>query len=179
MFPEPEGEVELTPADKWILDELNLLVERTRKNYEEYEFSMIAEEIRNFVWNVFASHYVEMVKTRAYGGGFSQEEQQATWYTLHQVMRNILKILSPITPFITDYVWLELYSKESICKESYPELEWENGMEKLTDKLLEFNSKVWKEKKDQGLSMKAEIKITIPDELKVFEKDLVRMHNIR
>ena len=39
-----------------------------------------------------------------------KEEQQAAWYTLHQVMRNILKILSPITPFITDYIWMDLYS---------------------------------------------------------------------
>jgi len=179
MFPEPKENVELTDTDKWILDELNLLVERTKKNYENYEFSVIAEDIRNFVWNTFASHYVEMVKTRAYGEGFTKEEQQSAWYTLHQVMRNILKILSPITPFITDYIWQELYSEDSICKESYPELEWKNGIEKLSEKLLEFNSKVWKSKKDQGLSMKSEIKVTIPDEMKVFEKDLVRMHNLK
>ena len=179
MFPEPKGKVELTDTDKWILDELNLLVKRTEKNYEEYEFSVIAEDIRNFVWNIFASHYVEMVKTRAYGEGFSKEEQQAAWYTLHQVMRNVLKILSPITPFITDYVWMELYSKESLVKEVYPKLEWKNGMEKLTQKLMDFNSEVWKTKKDKGLSMKAEIKVSIPKELKVFEKDLVRMHNIK
>ncbi|NCO96966.1 MAG: valine--tRNA ligase [Candidatus Aenigmarchaeota archaeon CG_4_10_14_0_8_um_filter_37_24] len=179
MFPQAEGKVELLEADKWILDELNLLVGRCRANYEAYEFSMIAEDIRNFVWNVFASHYVEMVKTRAYGeGGFGKEEQKAAWFTLHEVMKNILKILSPITPFVADYIWLELYSKESICKESYPELKWKNGMEKLTGKLMEFNSMVWKTKKDQGLSMKDQIKVAIPAELKVFEKDLARMHGI-
>ncbi len=177
MFPEPDN-AELTDTDKWILDELNLLVERTRKNYEEYEFSMIADDVRNFVWNVFASHYVEMIKPRTYGEGFSKEEQQSSWYTLHEVMRNLLKILSPITPFITDYVWQGLYSKESICKESYPKLKWKNEMEKLTGKLVEFNSEVWKMKKDKGLTMKDAIKVSIPDELRVFEKDLVRMHNI-
>ncbi len=178
MFPEPEGDVELINTDKWILDELNLLVERTKKNYENYEFSMIAEDIRNFVWNTFASHYVEMVKVRAYGEGSTKEEQQSSRYTLHQVLRNILKILSPIAPFITDYIWQELYSEDSICKESYPELEWKNEMEKLSEKLFEFNSKIWKSKKDQGLSMKSEIEVNIPDDLKLFEKDLVRMHNI-
>jgi valyl-tRNA synthetase len=178
MFPE-SGKVELTETDKWILDELTLLVQRTKKNYEVYEFSVIADEIRNFVWNLFASHYVEMVKSRAYGDGFTEEERESSRYTLHQVLRNIIKILSPITPFITDYIWMELYSKESICKESYPDLEWKTGMEKFTEKLTEFNSKVWKMKKDQGMSMKAEIEIDIPDELKIFEKDLVRMHNIK
>jgi valyl-tRNA synthetase len=120
-----------------------------------------------------------MVKSRAYGDGFTEEERESSRYTLHQVLRNIIKILSPITPFITDYIWMELYSKESICKESYPDLEWKTGMEKFTEKLTEFNSKVWKMKKDQGMSMKAEIEIDIPDELKIFEKDLVRMHNIK
>ncbi|MEM5792934.1 MAG: valine--tRNA ligase [Candidatus Aenigmatarchaeota archaeon] len=178
MFPQPK-KVKLTPSDKWILDELRLLVERTKDNYDRYEFSVVAEDIRNFVWNVFASNYIEMVKVRAYGEGFNKEEQEAAWFTLHQVLKNVLIILSPITPFITEYIWLKLYSKESIFKESYPEINWNNGMEKFTEKLLEFNSRVWKEKKEKGLSMKAEIDIKIPEELKIFEKDLVKTHNIK
>jgi len=80
---------------------------------------------------------------------------------------------------MTDYIWQELYSKDSICKQSYPELKWKNGMEKLTDELIEFNSKVWKIKKDQGLSMKVEVNASVPKELKMFERDLVKMHNIK
>ncbi len=178
MYPEPEEDLKLTDSDKWILDELRLLVERTKRNYEVYEFSLIAEDIRNFVWDTFASHYIEMVKSRAYGQGFSEEEQKATWYTLHTVLKNILKILSPIIPFITDYLWMELYSDKSICTVSYPELDWDYGMDKSTERLLEFNSKVWKMKKDQGLSMKDEIEVEVPADLKIFEKDLVKMHNI-
>ena len=178
MFPQVD-EVSLQPTDKWILDELKLLVERTKKNYERYEFSLVAEDIRNFVWNIFASNYIEMVKTRVYGEGFTKEEQESAWFTIHEVLKNILKILSPITPFITDYIWMKLYSKESICLESYPKIEWNNGLEKLTQKLLDFNSSIWKEKKEKGLSMKSEINVEIPEELKIFEKDLVRMHNIK
>lgn len=178
MFPEPDA-AELTDTDKWILDELGLLIEKTKKNYEIYEFSVIAEDIRNFVWNIFASHYVEMVKVRAYGEDCTKKESESARYTLHQVLRNLLKILSPIIPFMTDYIWQELYSKDSICKQSYPELKWKNGMEKLTDELIEFNSKVWKIKKDQGLSMKVEVNASVPKELKMFERDLVKMHNIK
>lgn len=178
MFPEPD-DAELTDTDKWILDELGLLIEKTKKNYEIYEFSVIAEDIRNFVWNIFASHYVEMVKVRAYGEDCTKKESESARYTLHQVLRNLLKILSPIIPFMTDYIWQELYSKDSICKQSYPELKWKNGMEKLTDELIEFNSKVWKIKKDQGLSMKVEVNASVPKELKMFERDLVKMHNIK
>ncbi|MBD3155710.1 MAG: valine--tRNA ligase [Candidatus Aenigmarchaeota archaeon] len=177
MFPEPE-EASLTDSDKWILDELGALIERTKKNYEIYEFSLIAEDVRNFVWDTFASHYIEMVKSRAYGQEFNEKEQRAAWYTLHTVLKNILKILSPVIPFVTDHIWLDLYSDKNICTVSYPETEWEYGMQKLTEGLLGFNSKVWKMKKDKDLSMKDEVKVDIPDDLKRFKKDLVRMHHI-
>jgi len=177
MFPETENP-ELTETDKWILSELNLLIKKIKKNFENYEFADATESIRNFVWNTFASHYIEMVKTRAYGEGFSNEEQKSAWHTLHRILRTILKLLSPITPFITDYIWMELYSEKSIHVENFPESEWNFGLEKSTNDILKFNEKVWKEKKDKDLSLKTEIKIEIPQTLKSFENDLKKMHNI-
>lgn len=178
MFPQPKVKPKLTETDKWILDELGKIVQRCKDNYENYEFSIVAEDIRNFVWNIFAAHYLEMIKKRAYGDGVKPEEQESAWYTLHESLKNILKLLSPITPFITDYIWRELYSKESICKETFPEIKSEGGMEKLTEKLIEFNSNVWKTKKEKGLSMKDKINFKVPKDLKCFEADLVRMHNL-
>jgi len=177
MFPEPKKKVQ-TNTDKWILSELSMLIKRCRKGYEDFDFSIPSNEIRNFVWNLFAPHYIELVKTRAYGQGFTKEEQESAWYTLHTVLKNVLKLLAPITPFLTDYVWRKLYGKESIHKELFPEPEWDYGLEKFTNKLLEFNTSVWKRKKERGLSLKSEIRINIPEELKLFEKDLRTMHNI-
>ena len=50
--------------------------------------------------------------------------------------------------------------------------------DKFTKEITEFNSRVWNEKKDKGLSLKDSIKITIPDNLTMFSKDFVSMHNI-
>ncbi|MEM7825865.1 MAG: class I tRNA ligase family protein, partial [Candidatus Aenigmatarchaeota archaeon] len=83
-----------------------------------------------------------------------------------------------ISPFITDFIWNELYSKESIHLQRFPKPKWKKEMAKMTKLLIEFNSKVWKEKKKKGISLKEPIKIEIPEELKVFEKDLRVMHNI-
>ncbi len=168
----------LLASDKWILSELNTLVSNVKKNYEEYAFSDAANAIRNFVWNLFASNYVEMVKPRAYGDNFSKDEQEAAWYTLHLVMKTILKLLAPVIPFITDYIWRELYGSGSIHSESLPEPEWDFKLEKLSEALIQFNADVWKMKKDQNLSLKAEIKVDIPKDLVAMEKDLRRMHNI-
>ncbi len=168
----------LLASDKWILSELNALVSNVKKNYEEYAFSDAANAIRNFVWNLFASNYVEMVKPRAYGDNFSKDEQEAAWHTLHLIMKTVLKLLAPLTPFIADYIWRELYGKESVHLEELPQAEWDFKLGGLTDNLIQFNTDVWKTKKDKNLSLKAEIKVDIPKDLLVMEKDLKRMHNI-
>lgn len=178
MFPELK-KTELTATDKWILSELNELTKKCIEGYENFDFFIPANAIREFTWNLFASHYLEMAKPRAYGQGFNEKEQEAAWYTLHLVLKTLLKLFAPIAPFITDYTWRELYGKESIHLELLPKPEWEFGLEKFTGQITEFNTNIWKMKKDKGLSLKTEVKIEVPKELKVFEKDLVMMHNIK
>ena len=170
-----------TPSatDKWILSELDKLVEECKKGYKEYNFFVPAIALREFTWNVFAAHYIEMVKARAYGIGFSEEEKNGAIYTLHKILSTILKLLAPITPFITDYLWQTLYSKESIHKEMQVEKESHEDMTKLTHEITEFNSKVWNEKKAKDLSLKDSISIPIPESLSQFEKDLRSMHNLK
>jgi valyl-tRNA synthetase len=177
-FPQPD-KVELMKSDKWILSELNELIKKCMIGFEDFDFFIPANAIREFTWNLFAAHYIEMVKSRAYGEGFNEKEQKAAWYTLHIVLKTLLKLLAPITPFISDHVWIELYGKGSLHKENFPKAEWNYGLENLTEKLTEFNMKIWKEKKDKGLSLKTEIDIEIPKELKVFERDLRKMHSIK
>jgi valyl-tRNA synthetase len=177
-FPQPK-KAELTQTDRWILSELNKLIKECRKGYENFDFFIPANAIREFTWNLFASHYIEMVKPRAYGEGFGRKEKEAAWYTLHLVLKNLLKLFAPIAPFITDYVWMELYGKESIHRQSFPEPEWNFGLSKFTDEIVEFNTKVWKTKKNKGLSLKAEVEVKIPKNLERFGNDLKKMHNLR
>jgi len=177
QFPFPK-KVKLQASDKWILSELNKLIKECLKGYKSFNFFIPSTKIREFVWNLFASHYIEMVKPRAYGKGFNREEQKAAWFTLNFCLKNFLLLLAPITPFISEYLWLKLYSKKSICLEKFPRIRFESKLRNLTEKIVEFNSKVWEEKKKRGISLKDKIEIEIPEELKIFEKDLKAMHNI-
>jgi len=165
-------------SDKWILAELDKLVIECKKGYEEYNFFIPAIAIREFTWNVFAAHYIEMVKARAYGIEFSDEERDGAIFTLHKTLSTILKLLAPITPFITEHLWKELYSKNSIHKQRQVEPENIENDDNITKEIAEFNSKVWNEKKSQSLSLKDSIKIEVPEILKPFEKDLKSMHNL-
>ena len=119
-----------------------------------------------------------MVKARAYGIGFSEEERDAAIFTLHKVLATILKLLAPITPFITDYLWQTLYSDQSIHKQRQAEPENSEDLSQFTKEITEFNSKVWNEKKSKGLSLKESIAISVPENLSVFSKDFASMHNL-
>lgn len=167
-----------TTTDKWILSELDDLIKECKKGYDEYNFFIPAIAIREFTWNLFAAHYIEMVKARAYGIGFSDEERDGAIYTLHKTLSTILKLLAPITPFITEYLWKTLYSTESIHKQHQVETESKYNQNKITKEITEFNSKVWNEKKIKNLSLKDSITITIPESLESFKKDLKSMHNL-
>jgi valyl-tRNA synthetase len=168
----------VNPTDKWILAELDNLVKECKKGYEEYNFFVPAIAIREFTWNLFAAHYIEMVKARAYGIGFSDEERDGAIFTLHKTLSTILKLLAPITPFITEYLWKELYSKESIHRQLQVEPESLEDQSSITKEITEFNSLVWNEKKKQNLSLKDTISIEIPDNLKSYKNDLKSMHNL-
>jgi len=169
----------LTATDKWIISELNKLVFECNKGYENYNFFIPSTAIREFTWNLFASHYIEMVKARAYEIGFSDEEKNAAIFTLHHVLSTILKLLAPITPFITDYLWKKLYSENSIHKEQQVKQELFDDMTEITKSITEFNSKVWNEKKKNNLSLKDPIQVSVPSNLISFEKDLQAMHNLK
>ena len=168
----------LTETDKWILSELDNLISECQKGYNEYNFFVPAIAVREFTWNLFAAHYIEMVKGRAYGIGFTDEERDAAIFTLHKTLATILKLLAPITPFITDYLWRTLYSENSIHKERQVTPESHQDMTRFSKEIEEFNSKVWNEKKAKNLSLKDSISLPIPDILKPFEKDLKSMHNL-
>ncbi len=176
-FPKPRRAT-LMATDKWILAELSLAVRRCLEGYQDFNFFVPATTLRNFTWNIFADHYIEMSKQRAYGRGFSEKEQRAAWYTLHEVLRTVLLLLAPIAPFFTDYIWRKLYSNKSIHLEKFPKPKWDKRYAKYTEEIMRFNSMVWRIKKEKGMSLKDPISIEIPKKLKPFEKDLVAMHNI-
>ena len=166
-------------TDVWILSELNCLVAECGRGYRAYNFFVPAIAVREFTWNVFAAHYIEMVKARAYGIGFSDAERDSARFTLHKVLATILRLLAPITPFITEYLWKELYSQESIHRQSMPEALQTTDTANITKEISEFNSSVWNAKKSQDLSLKDPIRADIPESLATYGKDLRAMHKLK
>ncbi|NWJ99824.1 valine--tRNA ligase [Marine Group I thaumarchaeote] len=176
-FPMVES-ADLADTDKWIISELDKLVKDCKVGFDEYNFFIPAIAIREFTWNIFAAQYIEMAKARAYGIGFSDAERDGAIYTLHKVLSTLLKLLAPITPYITDFLWQTLYSDKSIHTEQQAKEESNEDLTQHTQAISDFNSKVWNEKKEKGLHLPDSIKIEIPKELEIFRKDLVAMHHL-
>jgi valyl-tRNA synthetase len=176
-FPEVKN-ARLQPSDKWILSELTLLIQKSMIGYRDYNFFVPSTAIRDFVWETFASHYLEMVKPRAYGEGFTKAQQKAAWYTLHTVLKNVLLILAPIAPFMPESIWRQLYSKKSIHAEQFPKPAWSKASKRYTQKILEFNREVWKTKKEKNLALRDPVEIKVPKALAPFKDDFVRMHSL-
>ena len=175
QFPFPK-KAKLKETDKWIIAELDKLTLECLEGYKEFNFFIPATKIREFVWNLFAPHYIEMVKARAYK---FDESSKSAWYTLHYSLRRLLILLAPIVPFITDYIWRKLYGKKSIHFEKFEKPKRINKkLISFTPIIIEFNSKVWNEKKKKGIPLNEKIKMKVPKELSKFKEDLISMHKI-
>jgi len=177
FFPDSKS-TSLMASDKWILSELTKLIERSMVGYREFDFFVPANEIRDFVWETFASHYLEMVKPRAYGQGFTKSQQRAAWYTLHTVLRTLLILLAPLIPYMTDYVWRQLYSKHTVHIERFPRARWSRDYSKYTEQMVTFNKEVWKIKEERNLALRDSLEMNVPQALLPFKTDLVKMHSL-
>lgn len=180
QFKHPKS-AELTETDKWIIQEVNELIKYTKEGYTEYDFHSPATKIKHFIWETFASHYIELVKTRAYNhdNKFTKEEQDSAIFALNYCLDNVLKLLAPIIPMMAHKIYRELRGKD-IHDEQFPEAKETFKLIFTTNELIGLNSRIWKAKKDASLSLKAEIKtLTIPKKFGGIEKDLVLTHNAK
>ena len=169
----------LAPEDRWILSEFDHVMARVEDAWARIDIYSAAQAIKGFGTGIFPSHWLEMTKSRLYEG-----DEGATW-TLHRVVRDLLCAFTPICPFFTHYLSSTLYGKSSVDVRSFPRLpsnaigKEAESMRALTPVISEFNSMIWKLKKDSGLSLKSPVSdVSIPPELSIMENTLVQMHSI-
>jgi len=174
-----ESKAKPTKLDKLFIDYIEDLTRRTDESYENYDFYHPALELRKFLWDIFASHYIEMIKNRAYNEEkkFTEQESNSAKYTLHFLLERFLTLAYPIIPQITSTIAEE--KNLNLLKIEFPKSSKTTSDLKLIEKIMNFNSQVWKKKKDAGVSLREPIKnIKIPKELEGFEKDLRACHKI-
>ncbi|MBL1224828.1 valine--tRNA ligase [Enterococcus sp. BWR-S5] len=128
-----------TVADRWILTRLNETIERVTELFDRFEFGEAGRQLYNFIWDDFCDWYIEMSKEILYGE--DEVAKQTTKSILVHVLDNILRLLHPIMPFVTEEIWEKIpHEGVSLVIADYPVVQPENsddqaaqGMEVLKD----------------------------------------------
>lgn len=110
---------ELALEDKWVLSLYNDLVREVTDNLERFELGIAVQKLYDFIWDVFCDWYIELAKIRLQKGG---EPAQCVKRVLIYVMSNVLKLLHPFMPFVTEEIWQSLpHEGESIMVSAWPQ----------------------------------------------------------
>ena len=94
---------ELHLTDKWIISKMHTSMQKIDQQYEAYKLNEVIKTIYDFVYNYFCDWYIEFTKTRFYGDN-EQDKKIAESVSIY-VLKNILKMLHPFTPYITEEIW--------------------------------------------------------------------------
>jgi valyl-tRNA synthetase len=168
----------LEEIDRLFLNKLNELIEQTTSNFDKYNYSQVKLITDSFFWKTFCDNYLEIVKYRIYNG--TKEEKESAQYALYQGLLTILKIMAPITPFVTEYLYQEYFKEQekdkSIHISGWPEkikIKSEKKDDEKFEKFIELLTKIRQEKSKAQKSVKAEIILTITKQDKTIISDLL------
>jgi len=127
---------ELTLADKWIISRLNKTVKEITENMDRFELGLAVQKLYDFIWSEYCDWYIELVKPRLYGDNI--EEKKTAQYTLTYVLENILKLLHPFMPFITEELWQNMPTVQgSVIAAQWPEYK-ENEVHTAAEENMEL-----------------------------------------
>ncbi|QEH61900.1 valyl-tRNA synthetase [Spiroplasma chinense] len=127
-------------SDKWILNKLK----ETQKEYvqaiDKYEFTVAGKVLYNFIWDDYCSWYLELSKAELNGDNI--ESKNVTKAVLGFVLKEILIMLHPMMPFVTEEIYQQLELKESILLESFEIREFNFDVQGFETSVLETISKI-------------------------------------
>jgi valyl-tRNA synthetase len=144
---------DLTLADRWILSKQQAVIDLTHKHLKNYRFDLAAQALYEFSWHEFCDWYLELCKPILFNDDIDESIKQNSRRVLLEVLENLLKLLHPIIPFLTEEAWQPIAKQlnlkgDSISTQEFPrsnnhyvdieslqEIEWSkefiNGIRKI------------------------------------------------
>ncbi len=142
--------------DKWIISRLNSLIKRLNEFFEDYNIPQVPRLIEKFITEDLSRLYIKIIRDRVTDSE-NPESKQAALSTLYYVLECLLKLMAPITPFITDYIYkyfvknVNVNAPESVHLNSWPVID-----EKMIDKTLEADMEWTKQVIEASLALRQE-----------------------
>ncbi len=158
-------------SSKWILKELEVIQIKYFEKIEKYQFHEIASLVYHFIWHTFCDWYIEFIKSDFKDSKKSEETKKVSGWVFVQ----ILKLLHPIMPFITEKLWLSLVDKKTfLMNQKFNQIKFDqsfNQSKKNILKIIEIMTALRNLRADLNISYKNEIDLFIDcknDHLKKF-----------
>jgi valyl-tRNA synthetase len=123
--------IALKEEDRWILSKVNEAVREVTANMDRYELALAGQKINEVIWDEYCDWYIELVKVRLYGE--KEEDKRVARYVLVKTLKDMLTMLHPFMPYITEEIWSYLPGNEElIIRSPWP----------IYDEKLEFQEDV-------------------------------------
>ena len=110
---------ELEEIDKWLLSKYNKLIKYVTESFEEYDLNKVVKKINIFLNEDLSNWYIRRNRRRFWGSTLDISKK-AVYKTTYDVLVGLCKLCAPITPFITDEIYIKLTKNESVHLEDYP-----------------------------------------------------------
>ena len=155
----------LNAIDKWILSRLNETIAEADQLLESFEFAKASELIYHFAWDDLCDWYLELSKD-----AFQKGDAAATKRVLGHVLDQLLRLMHPIMPFITEELWTTLTGQESLVIAAWPVSDAKSidkSAEKIVAQLQEVITEVRRFRNDQGIKTSQKIpgRLVVPADL--------------
>jgi valyl-tRNA synthetase len=147
----------LDSINKWILTRLDETIESVDALFEKYEFAKACEEIYHFAWDDLCDWYLELSKASFAGGGQSAEVSKRV---LGHVLDQVLRLLHPSMPFISEELWCSFTGGETLVTASWPKSDISNREEQskiVVGQLQDLVTEIRRFRNDQGIKTSAKV----------------------
>ncbi len=148
---------ELTAIDNWILTRLDQTISEVNDLFEKYEFAKACDLIYHFAWNDLCDWYLELSKSTFNAGGAPAEKSKRV---LGEVLDQLLRLMHPVMPFITEELWCALTNGESLMIAQWPiadAAKQDLKSVELVNKMQEIVTEIRRFRADQGIKTTAKI----------------------
>ena len=167
-----------TDEDFWIRNKLSVLIANTKDSYKNYRFDYAAKNLYSFVWQDYCNWYIEISKSKLNKKNITEIEKSIIIYNLRDILKNILLLLHPIMPFITEEIYHDMYGEEKFLQDNnYPDAEkFSNDVDVSNISwMIDIVSAIRKTRSEIGVQPNKDIEVVIVGENnkdKLFFKNL-------
>jgi len=148
--PDPAARVDLSVPDRWILSRLSAVIAETDQLFEEFEFGKICDVLYHFAWDEVCDWYLELAKVPLTSG--DEATAETTRQVLGFVLDQLLRLLHPVMPFVTEELWTALTGEDSVMVSAWPAFAFaDREAEAEISSMMRLVTEIRRFRSDQGL----------------------------